>query len=220
MRRNLCRKRKKREREESAEYEEFEPKESADEEVIEEPTLAGIDTEDEYEYSEEKAKELESRANDCDIDAMFEFADMYYFNDYDEKALYWYEMAAEFENVDGMYCAGIMYRDGQGAEQDYEKALEWFMKASEQEHPGAINEVGVYYHNQKNMRGKHSEAIKWYKRAAELGEMHAQCNLGWYYEYGLGCETDMYLAKKYYKLSAEQGFEDAIRFLKRINKKI
>lgn len=102
----------------------------------------------------------------------------------------------------------------------YEKALEWFLKAAEQDHPGAINEVGVYYHNQKNMRGKHTEAIKWYKRAAELGELHAQCNLGWYYEYGLGCEPDIYLAKKYYELSAEQGFEDAIKYLKRINKKI
>lgn len=181
---------------------------------------AQMEAEDDYEYSEEKAKELEVLANDCDIDAMLELADLYYFNDFDEKALYWYETAAEFESADGMYSAGIMYRDGQGTEQNYEKALEWFLKAAEQDHPGAINEVGVYYHNQKNMRGKHTEAIKWYKRAAELGELHAQCNLGWYYEYGLGCEPDIYLAKKYYELSAEQGFEDAIRYLKRINKKI
>ena len=179
-----------------------------------------LESDEEYEYSEEKAKQLETLANDCDIDAMLELADLYYFNDFDEKALYWYEMASAFESADGMYSAGIMYRDGQGTDQNYEKALEWFLKAAEQDHPGAINEVGVYYHNQKNMRGKHTEAIKWYKRAAELGELHAQCNLGWYYEYGLGCEPDIYLAKKYYELSAEQGFEDAIKYLKRINKKI
>lgn len=189
-------------------------------EEVTEPTLAGIETDEEYEYSEEKVKQLEALANDCDIDAMLELADLYYFNDFDEKALYWYETAGEFESAEGMYNAGIMYRDGQGTEQNYEKALEWFLKAAEQDHPGAINEVGVYYHNQNNMRGKHTEAIKWYKRAAELGELHAQCNLGWYYEYGLGCEPDIYLAKKYYELSAEQGFEDAIRYLKRINKKI
>ena len=196
------------------------PNSFEEEEETIEPTSTGIETDEEYEYSEEKAKQLEALANDCDIDAMLELADLYYFNDFDEKALYWYETAAEFESADGMYSAGIMYRDGQGTEQNYEKALEWFLKAAEQDHPGAINEVGVYYHNQKNMRGKHTEAIKWYKRAAELGELHAQCNLGWYYEYGLGCEPDVYLAKKYYELSAEQGFEDAIRYLKRINKKI
>ena len=211
---------KKRAREEAAEYEEFIEEIPEETEEVTEPTLAGIETEEEYEYSEEKVKQLEALANDCDIDAMLELADLYYFNDFDEKALYWYETAAEFESAEGMYSAGIMYRDGQGTEQNYEKALEWFLKAAEQDHPGAINEVGVYYHNQKNMRGKHTEAIKWYKRAAELGELHAQCNLGWYYEYGLGCEPDIYLAKKYYELSAEQGFEDAIRYLKRINKKI
>ena len=211
---------KKREREEAAEYEEFIEEIPEETEEVTEPTLAGIETDEEYEYSEEKVKQLEALANDCDIDAMLELADLYYFNDFDEKALYWYETAAEFESAEGMYSAGIMYRDGQGTEQNYEKALEWFLKAAEQDHPGAINEVGVYYHNQKNMRGKHTEAIKWYKRAAELGELHAQCNLGWYYEYGLGCEPDIYLAKKYYELSAEQGFEDAIKYLKRINKKI
>lgn len=217
---------KNREREETAEkISDVDFEEEAlgkDEDEIEElnPVQSDIEQDDPYEFSQERVDKLEALANDCDIDAMLELADLYYFNDYNEKALYWYEMAAEFLNEDGMYCAGIMYRDGQGTEQDYDKALEWFMKASEHDHPGAINEVGVYYHNKKNMRGKHSEAIKWYKRAAELGEMHAQCNLGWYYEYGLGCETDMYLARKYYKLSAEQGFEDAIRYLKRINKKI
>ena len=211
---------KKREREEASEYEEFIEEIPEETEEVAEPTLAGIETDEEYEYSEEKVKQLETLANDCDIDAMLELADLYYFNDFDEKALYWYETAAEFESAEGMYSVGIMYRDGQGTEQNYEKALEWFLKATEQEHPGAINEVGVYYHNQKNMRGKHTEAIKWYKRAAELGELHAQCNLGWYYEYGLGCEPDIYLAKKYYELSAEQGFEDAIKYLKRINKKL
>lgn len=211
---------KKREREEAAEYEEFIEEIPEETEEVTEPTLAGIETDEEYEYSEEKVKQLEALANDCDIDAMLELADLYYFNDFDEKALYWYETAAEFESAEGMYSAGIMYRDGQGTEQNYEKALEWFLKAAEQDHPGAINEVGVYYHNQKNMRGKHTEAIKWYKRAAELGELHAQCNLGWYYEYGLGCEPDIYLAKKYYELSAEQGFDDAIKYLKRLNKKI
>ena len=211
---------KKREREEAAEYEDFVEEIPEETEEVTEPTFAGIEIDEEYEYSEEKVKQLEALANDCDIDAMLELADLYYFNDFDEKALYWYETAAEFESAEGMYSAGIMYRDGQGTEQNYEKALEWFLKAAEQDHPGAINEVGVYYHNQKNMRGKHTEAIKWYKRAAELGELHAQCNLGWYYEYGLGCEPDIYLAKKYYELSAEQGFEDAIKYLKRINKKI
>ena len=211
---------KKREQEEAAEYEEFIEDIPEETEEVAEPTLAGSETDEEYEYSEEKVKQLEALANDCDIDAMLELADLYYFNDLDEKALYWYETAGEFESADGMYSAGIMYRDGQGTEQNYEKALEWFLKAAEQDHPGAINEVGVYYHNQKNMRGKHTEAIKWYKRAAELGELHAQCNLGWYYEYGLGCEPDIYLAKKYYELSAEQGFEDAIRYLKRLNKKL
>ena len=183
-------------------------------------TQTAIQKENEHEYSIERVNELEALANECDIDAMLDLADMYYFNGYDEKALYWYETAAEFEDADGMYCTGIMYRDGRGTKQDYDKALKFFMDAAEQDHPGATNEVGVYYHNQKNMHGKYTKAIIWYRKAADLGDMHAQCNLGWYYEYGLGCESNLTLAKKYYELSAAQGCKDAIKYLKRINKKI
>ena len=53
-----------------------------------------------------------------------------------------------------------------------------------------------------------------------MGNKYSQCNLGWHYEYGMGCEVDLSLAKKYYELSVEQGFEDAIKYLKRLNSKL
>lgn len=137
-----------------------------------------------------------------------------------EEAYYRYKKAAELGNRDGMYNLGLYYLNGLFVEQDDEVALQWLEKAANNGHSDAANDIGVYYHNSKNLRGKHFKAIKWYKLGAELGNKYSQCNLGWHYEYGMGCEVDLSLAKKYYELSAEQGFEDAIKYLKRLNGKL
>lgn len=137
-----------------------------------------------------------------------------------EQAYKNYLHAAELGNADGMYNVGLYYLNGWYVDEDEDKAIEWLTKAANAGHSDAANDIGVHYHNAAYLRGKHYKAIKWYKIGAELGNKYSQCNLGWYYEYGLGCDIDLQQAKKYYQLSANQGYEDAIKYLNRLNKKL
>ena len=170
-----------------------------------------------YEFKETSAERTPS---DYEAARLVLEADEFESDDDLQEAYFRYKKAAELGNKDGMYNLGLYYLNGVYVEQDDEMALLWLERAAEKGHSDAANDIGVYYHNSKNLRGKHFKAIKWYKRGAELGNKYSQCNLGWHYEYGMGCEVDLSLAKMYYELSAEQGFEDAIKYLKRLNSKL
>ena len=170
-----------------------------------------------YEFKETSTEKTPS---DYEAAKLVLEADEFESDDDLQEAYFRYKKAAELGNKDGMYNLGLYYLNGIYVEQDDKMALLWLERAAEKGHSDAANDIGVYYHNSKNLRGKHFKAIKWYKRGAELGNKYSQCNLGWHYEYGMGCEVDLSLAKKYYELSAEQGFEDAIKYLKRLNSKL
>ena len=167
-----------------------------------------------------KETSVERTTSDYEAARMVLEADEFESDDDLQEAYYRYKKAAELGNKDGMYNLGLYYLNGIFVEQDDKTALYWLEKAANNGHSDAANDIGVYYHSSKNLRGKHFKAIKWYKCGAELGNKYSQCNLGWHYEYGMGCEVDLSLAKKYYELSAEQGFEDAIKYLKRLNSKL
>lgn len=179
-----------------------------------------IDYENIVIYYESKDSSTNTVTNEYEAARMVLEADEFESDDELEEAYYRYKKAAELGNIDGMYNLGLYYLNDLFVEQNDETALYWLEKAANNGHSDAANDIGVYYHNSKNLRGKHSKAIKWYKRGAELGNKYSQCNLGWHYEYGMACEVDLSLAKKYYELSAEQGFEDAIKYLKRLNGKL
>jgi TPR repeat protein len=48
----------------------------------------------------------------------------------EEKALHWYEEAANNQNVKAMYKAGECYYNGIGTKPDHEKAYQWWSLAS------------------------------------------------------------------------------------------
>ena len=50
--------------------------------------------------------------------------------DYD-KAMEWYQRAAELGNLAAVYEIGVMYENGWGVAQDYDKAMEWYQRAAE-----------------------------------------------------------------------------------------
>src|SRR3954452_22862002 len=48
-----------------------------------------------------------------------------------EKALYWFQKAAEGGLVDAMYDLALCYEDEEGIEKDLEKAFYWYQKVAE-----------------------------------------------------------------------------------------
>ena len=62
-----------------------------------------------------------------------------------EKALYWYEKAANKGDIYGMRNTAIFYLDGKGCNVDKEKGMYWLTKAAEGGHPAALVSLGYKY---------------------------------------------------------------------------
>ena len=80
---------------------------------------------------------LEEKANQGDIDALIQVADMYFDGegvklDYNKAALYFYKLA-EAEHPYGYYSIGYCYQRGLGVDMNEEEALYWFKKGSDED---------------------------------------------------------------------------------------
>ena len=104
-------------------------------------------------------------------------ADAYNAKDYD-KALKYYQYAAEKNDSQAQFSLGFMYDMGYGVTQNYAEAMKWYLKAANQGHVFAQNNIGDMYENGKGVKKDCSEANKWYLKAAEQGYTPAQTILG------------------------------------------
>jgi len=124
------------------------------------------------------------------------------------------------ENGDAFsrFKLAVMYRKGQGVQQDYKAALKWNRLAAEQGFAKAQNNLGVMYSRGDGVTQDYIEAVKWYRLAAEQGYDIAQSNLGIMYDNGFGVSRDIDEAKKWYKKAAEQGNREAQSNLEYLDK--
>ena len=116
---------------------------------------------------------------------------------------------AQQGNPFAQFKLAVIYRKGQGVQQDYQEALKWNRRAAEQGFAKAQNNLGAMYANGHGVTQDYKEAVKWYRLAAEQGYDIAQNNLGKMYDNGFGVPRDIDEAKKWYKKAAEQGHREA-----------
>ncbi|RIA83138.1 hypothetical protein C1645_861319 [Glomus cerebriforme] len=126
-----------------------------------------------------------------------------------EKAIHWYQKAAENGNKFSQYNLGRCYRYGIGVERDEIKAFEWCKKSAEQECSDAQVILGAFYESGIGIEKDIEKAIYWYQKAAENGNEIAQYNLGKCFQRGIGIEKDEIKAFEWFKKSAEQESSDA-----------
>ena len=87
-----------------------------------------------------------------------------------EKAAYWFEQAAEEDDLISINNLGWMYENGFGVEQDYATALNYFYKAAEAGYAVAQCNVGRYYIEQRGGMPKDIEHAKqWLQLSADQG---------------------------------------------------
>ena len=122
----------------------------------------------------------------------------------DEKAVYWYKLAAEQGMVNAQYNLGVCYFHGQGVEVDKSTALLWWTKAGYQNDTDAQFYVGLCYEKSEGVEQDYVEALRWYLKAAQKGDVDAQNKVGAYYEYGIGTEKNTAIAFSWYKKAAKQ----------------
>lgn len=87
-------------------------------------------------------------------------------------AVFCYENAAAWDNVEAMLRLGNMYEQGIGIEKDPDKAIEWYVLASEKKCPTAMAYLGTMCAQGKDMKKNAKEARRWYQKAVNHAKDH------------------------------------------------
>ena len=96
----------------------------------------------------------------------------------DEKAVEWYQKAAEQGHAIAQYDLSWMYQHGRGVSSNSSEAFQWCRRAAEQGYADAQNTLGWRYQYVIGVGVQnYAKAIKWYRKAAEQGHADAQANL-------------------------------------------
>lgn len=106
--------------------------------------------------------------------------DMYYYDlecnnieqDY-KKALEYYEMAADQDNIYAQYSLGYMYQYGKGVKKDLDEALVWYTRSADGDNIDAFNNLGVVYEEKSNSK----RAKEWYLKSAKKNNKYGMYNL-------------------------------------------
>lgn len=98
-----------------------------------------------------------------------------------EKALYWYEKAAEQGHINAQFYCGWMNDNGEGTPQDKSKALQWYEKSAEQGNATAQFNCGNMYDNGIGTEKDTVKALYWYEKSAAQGDADAEARAENYY---------------------------------------
>ena len=122
-----------------------------------------------------------------------------------EKAVEYYQLAADQNNADAQLWLGYCYDHGYGVTQDYEKAVEYYQLAADQGNASAQNNLGYCYYYGYGVAQDYGKAVEYFQMAADQGNVSAQNSLGNCYKNGYGVTQDYVKAVEYYQLASDQG---------------
>ncbi|MBR7074301.1 MAG: SEL1-like repeat protein [Oscillospiraceae bacterium] len=122
-----------------------------------------------------------------------------------EKALEWYEKAADAGSAGALYKIGEMYEDGRGVTQDYKKALAYYTQAADAGSSSAMFQLGRMAELGRGMTTDYEQAFLWYQKAAEAGHKMAMNNLAAFYQKGLGTTQDYSKSMEWLRKAASVG---------------
>ena len=106
---------------------------------------------------------------------------------------------------ESQYQLGLMYRAGNGVEENVYQAIHWLTRAANANNAKAQYALAMLYRENMSNPDDGKKAVSWYRRAAQAGNADAQYSLGLLYANGDLVKQDENLAKKWFKLSSEQG---------------
>ena len=115
------------------------------------------------------------------------------------------ETQATQGDSDAQYQLGLMYRSGNGVEENVYQAIHWLTRAANADNSQAQYALAMIYRENATQMQDQEKAVTWFKRAAQNSHADAQYSLGLLYANGDNVQQDSMLAKKWFKQSAEQG---------------
>lgn len=125
----------------------------------------------------------------------------------DDKALKYYELAAEAGNGIAMSNLAHCYRMGLGYVKNSAKAIEWYEKAIDNGYREALYKLGnLYYDGNDDLEEDFAKAAEYMERGLTAGLTEGAFELGYMYGAGgYGLDADMEKSVKYYTMAMETG---------------
>lgn len=161
-----------------------------------------------------------SNAVQGDPEAQYLYGNCYYYGNGEiksfEKAIGWWNMAAEQDYGPAITDLGFCHMVGEGVEADSTKALELFSRAADLDYAPAKFWAGYCYKYGIGTPIDHKKANDLFEQAAQSYVAMAMFELGDSYERGLGCKPNTSRAIKYYEEAAASGEESAAKRLKEL----
>ena len=102
------------------------------------------------------------------------------------EAYSWSLKAAQAGLPEAQFNVSVMYKQGDGVEENIDQAVEWAVAAAEQGHLGAQRNLGAWYGRGEGVERNEEEAFKWYLMAAKQGYESARIIVGGRYAFGGG----------------------------------
>ena len=137
--------------------------------------------------------------------------DAYEAKDYD-KALQYYEQAADQGNAEGLRGIGTFYAEGDGVEKDINKAMEYWQRAADQGDTKALINLGRLYAmaTEEGVPADFDKGLEYFQKAIDLGDAEGLTAIGTAYYNGKAVEQDYGKALEYWQRAAEQGSDHAL----------
>ena len=130
-----------------------------------------------------------------------------------EKAIPWYELAAQKGHKKALGQLAKHYKTDKGVLSNQEKYLHWLHKAAEAKHADSMFELARLYNDGKVIDANQSEALRLTKGAARYGNAEARYYFSRMYAEGQGVEVDQDEAIKWLVRSANKKFPPALHQL-------
>ena len=126
-----------------------------------------------------------------------------------DKALPWYQKAAEQGEVNAQFQLGSIYHE----KEDYTQAFYWIVKAAKQGNIDAKWVVGLYYKKGLGVKKNLELAFKYLKEAAKAGYIDAMYELADFYHEGVGTNKNLHKALYWCEKVARKGNAEAQLYL-------
>lgn len=171
----------------------------------------------------ESVKRIETRAFDGMPEAQHDLAAIYTAGHGNvkqnyERALFWFEQAANAGVANAAYNLGVLYHQGLGTAPDLTKAIDWYGRAADLGHPEAQYNLGIAYIEGVGVPYDPFKANAYFEKAASQGIMEAAYNLGLIHENGLLGKPEPEEALVWYKTAADKGSPEAKAALEQLAK--
>ncbi len=135
----------------------------------------------------------------------------YYKPDDPEKALRYFQKAADLNYSKAQYDLALYYEEGAYLEEDPHLVEELVNKAAIGGDPRAQYRLGCAFKNGTNGKPKDDkQAFAWFLKAAKQGHVDSSYEVACCYKDGKGVERDQWKADKYLRLPAKKGKPEAM----------